>query len=264
MLNACYILHRRAYRETSLLLDVFSYQHGKISILAKGAYKARSAQSAQLQPFQPLLIDWVGRSSLKTLSKAEAPRPALQFSGMNLYAAMYINELLYKLLQEEQPAHQLFEAYVGALDALSSSSSIDNALRVFEAKLLRALGLLPDLVVDWQGHPLEPSSTYYLSQEGSLVSTAPNSPISPSNTLGKQLIISGTDAQWLAIVSDSTNAFSSDSKNMVRDEIRDEIRGTDSSSAIKSLLRLFVDKALDGRELESRKLVKQFIEHVRN
>lgn len=261
MLNACYILHRRAYRETSLLLDVFSYQHGKISILAKGAYKARSAQSAQLQPFQPLLIDWVGRSSLKTLSKAEAPRPALQFSGMSLYAAMYINELLYKLLQEEQPAHQLFEAYVGALDALSSNSSIDNALRVFEAKLLRALGVLPDLEVDWQGHPLEASSTYYLSQEGNLVSTAPKS---PKNTLDKQLILTGTDAQWLAIVSDSSNAFSSDSKNMVRDEIRDEIRGTDSSSAIKSLLRLFVDKALDGKELESRKLVKQFIEHVKN
>lgn len=257
MLNACYILHRRAYRETSLLLDVFSYQHGKISILAKGAYKAKSVQSAQLQPFQPLLIDWVGRSSLKTLAKLEAPRPAIPFTGINLYAAMYINELLYKLLQEEQPMHQLFEAYIGALDTLSTAASVDEGLRVFEVKLLRALGLLPDFQADWQGNRLDASCTYYLSQGGELV-------LSPqSNTtvaLDKHLLLNSADAHWLATVSGGSNAFCSDSGNTIR-EASEQLA---SSPAIKSLLRSLLDKALDGKELESRKLVKQFLEHLKN
>ena len=257
MLNACYILHRRAYRETSLLLEVFSYQHGKMSILAKGAYKAKSATSAQLQPFQPLLIEWVGRSALKTLSKFEAPRPALKFTGINLYAAMYINELLYKLLQEEQPMHQLFEAYIGALDGLSLASSIDGALRVFEAKLLRALGLLPDLRTDWQGNRLEVSSTYYLGQEGEFVLSHQ---MNPEATSGKHVVLNGADVQWLAMVSDGSNAFSSGSQNMVREPSETSA----SNPAIKALLRRLVDKALDGKELESRKLVKQFVEHLKH
>ncbi|KZZ40598.1 hypothetical protein A3758_07650 [Oleiphilus sp. HI0118] len=256
MLNACYILHRRAYRETSLLLDVFSYQHGKLSLLAKGAYKAKSAKSAQLQPFQPLLLDWVGGATLKTLSKSEAPRPALQFSGISLYAAMYLNELLYKLLQEEQPMHPLFEAYIWALGALSSGYDVDDSLRRFEVELLRSLGLLPDLYNDWQGNRLEASSTYYLSKDGAFVLSAqPETNAARS----KPLLINGADAHRLASILDSPSVFCAEDSS-----IGENAATFISNSSVKALLRGLIDKALDGKELESRKLVKQFVGHLKN
>lgn len=254
MLNACYILHRRAYRETSLLLDVFSYQHGKVSLLAKGAYKAKSARSAHLQPFQPLLMEWLGRSSLKTLTSVEAPRPALRFTGINLYAAMYVNELLFKLLQEEQPMHQLFESYIAVLDVLSSGVEPDQALRIFESRLLGSLGLMPDLKYDWQGNRLDSSATYYLSTDGEFVLVPQASFQTASETF---LVVRGADAQWLARMSNPSDSFSVSGINSINEVAQDP----DDNATVKAFLRSLIDKALDGREIESRKLVKQFVEH---
>lgn len=242
MLNACYILHRRAYRESSLLLDVFTYQHGKVSILAKGAYKSKSARSAQLQPFQPLLLDWSGASNLKTMTKLEAPSPAIKLQGLSLYAAMYINELLYRLLQEGQAMFDLFESYITALDSLSQSSDIESPLRMFEARLLDALGLMPDLQYDWRGNPVDAVLTYYLSGEGQLVCLSDDGGF-------KGRDVSGSDLECL------NNIFSQE-----RDYIRNEsFEAIGRNRAVKRFLRGLIDQALDGRQLQSRELVMQYI-----
>ena len=242
MLNACYILHRRPYRESSLLLDVFTYQHGKVSILAKGAYKSKSARSAQLQPFQPLLLDWSGSASLKTLTKLEAPSPAIKLQGLSLYAAMYINELLYRLLQDGQAMFDLFECYITALDSLCQSSNIESPLRAFEARLLFALGLMPDLAFDWQGNPINASQTYYLSGEGQLVLVGDVAGFTGC-------VVSASDLR-------SLNNILSQSGDHIRNDSLEEIG---RNRAVKSFLRILIDQALDGRQLQSRELVRHFI-----
>ena len=242
MLNACYILHRRAYRESSLLLDVFTYQQGKVSILAKGAYKSKSALSAQLQPFQPLLLDWSGGSNLKTMTKLEAPRPAIKLHGLSLYAAMYINELLYRLLQEGQAMFDLFEAYITALDSLSQVSDVESPLRMFEARLLYALGLMPDLECDWRGNPIDSAQAYYLSGDGHLVSAK-------GVGIPSESAMSASDLSCLLDILSGAGTF-------VREDSSESVG---RNRAVKGFLRGLIDQALDGRQLQSRELVRQFI-----
>ena len=100
--EAVYVLNRRVYKESSLILDVFSLNYGRLSIIANGALKSKKAWSAMLQVFQPLLIVWAGRSSLKTLVSIEAPSKAMTLSGNRLFSAYYLNELLLKLVPQDQ------------------------------------------------------------------------------------------------------------------------------------------------------------------
>lgn len=136
-----YVLHRRPYRETSLLVDLFTLNHGKVGVIARGANAARSALKAQLQPFQPLLVDWTGRSDLKTLTQVDT-RPGVQLGhGKALYSGFYLNELLQKLLSPYDPAQDLFAAYLEALETLSAvRSDVEPVLRRFEMRMADELG----------------------------------------------------------------------------------------------------------------------------
>ena len=98
-----YVLHRRAYRETSLLLDLLTRDHGRVAVVARAARSGTRAWGAFCQPFQSLLVSWTGRSELKSLTAAERAGDATAILGERLYSALYVNELLVRLLHFPSP-----------------------------------------------------------------------------------------------------------------------------------------------------------------
>ncbi len=155
-----FLLHMVPYRETSLVVDLFTRGHGRIAAIAKGAKRPRSALRAVLLQFQPLLVGWSGRNELRTLTSAEWRGGLTSPAGQALLSAFYMNELLIRLLPREDPHPALFDGYEAALAALSSGASIDETLRRFEWLLLRETGYAPDLTRDADGRPIEPANEY--------------------------------------------------------------------------------------------------------
>ncbi len=138
--QVAYVLHSRPYRDTSLLVDLFTLEQGKINAVVKGARSPRSKFRAVLQPFTPLLVGWRGRHELKTLTQAESISPPLFLSGTGLMCGLYVNELLQRLLQPSDPHPRLYVYYQYVLNELLSAEDIEVALRVFERQLLQQLG----------------------------------------------------------------------------------------------------------------------------
>jgi DNA repair protein RecO (recombination protein O) len=165
-----YVLHSGHYRETSLLLEVFTRQHGRLGLVAKGARRPKSPWRGALNPFQPLLIGWAGRGELATLTAAEADGEPGALAGQALYCGFYLNELLVRLLHRHDPHEALFDRYRACLRALAGGGAPDSALRVFEKHLLGEIGY--GLVLDREaggGAPLDPDTLYdYLPERGPL------------------------------------------------------------------------------------------------
>jgi DNA repair protein RecO (recombination protein O) len=121
-----FILHRRPYRETSFLLDIFSLEWGKVSAVAKGIRGAKNDKKSLLQPFQSLQLSLAGKHELKNLHQVEALAPSLNLQGTRLFSAMYINELLNRLLTHDMPQAELFLLYHTTLHALASEQSLES------------------------------------------------------------------------------------------------------------------------------------------
>jgi DNA repair protein RecO (recombination protein O) len=143
--QAAFILHRRDYQESSLILDIFSEQFGRLSVLAKAAKKRRDASHFQI--CNRLLLGWSGRSDLKTLTQIDSQ--ALTISADFYPSVFYMNELLLYLLPKHQPYYALFQGYQQLLlqfaEPQADMSQLPGWLRNFEMELLTELGYLPDL-----------------------------------------------------------------------------------------------------------------------
>ena len=135
-----YVLHTYPYRETSLIVEVFSQNHGRLPLMARGARRPKSAVRGLLMAFQPLQLSWFGKAELRTLHSAEWQGGQPQLQGMALMCGFYLNELLLKLLQRDDPHEQLFHYYQETLQLLSASSDFAAILRRFEKRLLQELG----------------------------------------------------------------------------------------------------------------------------
>jgi len=135
-----FVLHSYPFRETSLILDVFSRSHGRLPIIARGARRPRSALRGVLMNFQPLLLSWFGKGEVRTLHSAEwqGGQPYLQ--GTALMCGFYLNELLLNLLARDDPHEQLFDYYRATLHRLAHETGHAAALRCFEKHLLQELG----------------------------------------------------------------------------------------------------------------------------
>ena len=171
-LQRCFVLHRRPYSESSLILDVFSEEYGRMSIMAKGARGKRSNLKGLLQPFTPLLIKWFGKGSMKTLRQAEPISLGIPLSGIMLYSAMYVNELVDRILAPEIPYPELFHDYLQVLSELAQSDNPEPALRRFELALLSSIGYGVDFLhCAGTGEPVDPNMTYrYREQKGFIAS----------------------------------------------------------------------------------------------
>ena len=135
-----FILHQRPYRETSVLLDIYSQDYGRLSILAKGVRRKKRSQAGLLQLYQPLLLSWFGRSDLQVLNAVEASGPAYLLQAESALCGLYINELMVKLLPLCETEPELFDAYQQALLGLQSGGNNEITLRLFEKHLLSHLG----------------------------------------------------------------------------------------------------------------------------
>ncbi len=140
-----FVLHSSYYKETSLIVDLFTREHGRIALVAKGAKRPHSRLRGVLQTFQPLSVGWSGKSELRTLTAAEWVGGLAPLEKSALLCGFYLNELLLKLLAREDPHPALYDHYATTLHELSQTSSIPIALRKFELTLLKETGVGGDL-----------------------------------------------------------------------------------------------------------------------
>jgi DNA repair protein RecO (recombination protein O) len=169
-LQPAFILQQRKYRETSLIIDAFTRDFGRISLLARGVRKIKSKTAGILQPFIPLTISYFGKAELKTLSDVErraCSRPAggtiqpfSELKGLALYCGFYINELVSCFLHKYDPHPEVFDDYCECLFGLAESSNMEAALRLFELKLMDNVGYGLQLEHDDNNKPIEASKKY--------------------------------------------------------------------------------------------------------
>ena len=170
------MLHRYDWSESSLILDVYTREQGRIALAARGAKRPYSQLRGVLLPFQRLSIS-VGRvappadesaSDIQNLRGAEWAGGAAMLTGAALFSGFYLNELLMKLLARHDPHPALFDAYAATLPDLASTDEIhaESALRAFELTLLQQLGWLPDLsLVTLTQQPVQEGSRSVLLPE---------------------------------------------------------------------------------------------------
>lgn len=151
----CFILHNRPYRETSLLIDVFSLSEGRISLIVRGARtdNKKSAKQSLLQPYQKVLIGWYGKGDLGTATTIETTGTNYKLNGRRLISGFYVNELVLRLLHRHEPHAELFQHYENALFRLAGLEDEQKALRIFEKKILESVGF--GLVLDHEIRTME-------------------------------------------------------------------------------------------------------------
>jgi DNA repair protein RecO (recombination protein O) len=176
---AAYVLHRYDWSESSLILDVFTRDQGRIAVAAKGAKKPFSQLRSVLLPFQRIQIS-LGRQpagsevrEVDTLRAAEWAGGHGMPAGAALFSGFYLNELLMKLLARHDPHPLLFDAYaatVAVLAGAADDAGTQAALRAFELVLLREIGLLPELGVETASRrSVEPEGRYLVLADAGVV-----------------------------------------------------------------------------------------------
>ncbi|WP_428425712.1 DNA repair protein RecO [Methylibium sp.] len=205
-LQPAYLLHRYDWSESSLILDLFTREQGRVAVAAKGAKRPYSQLRAVLLPFQRLNVGYGARRARDTegdgaevqpLKVAEWAGGPAMLGGGALLTGFYLNELLMKLLARQDPHPALFDAYAHTLPALAAADDtrVEAALRAFELVLLREIGLLPELgVVTPTQQPLEGAARHALKAESGLVPAVPGEAgLAPADWHALQAALDGDD-----------------------------------------------------------------------
>jgi DNA repair protein RecO (recombination protein O) len=200
-LLAAYVLHRYDWSESSLIVDLFTRELGRVAVAAKGAKRPTSQLRAVLRPFQRLQAT-LGRTAqgaahaeVHNLRTAEWAGGAPLAGGDALFAGFYLNELLMKLLAREDPHPALWDAYAATLAQLGSAGEAAS-LRAFELRLLREIGLLPDLARVTATHEhIAPEAAYLLRAEAGVTAAAAGqaTAITGRDLLALQVALDGDD-----------------------------------------------------------------------
>lgn len=230
VLAPAYVIHRRPYRDSSLILDVLSRDHGRLALVARGVRRSRKGGSTAtcLQPFAPLLLSWSqGRGEMGTFTSVEPGGAAARFVGEPLYAGFYANELLLRLMPLHDPHPELFETYRELLSSLADGA-VASALRRFERILLESLGYGLNLTVEIHtGEPVQPERRYrYWPEQGPAALDA------------------GAEAQGYP-------------GRLLLDLARDQLTEADATGDARRLLAQALAPLLGDRPLHSRELLRQ-------
>jgi DNA repair protein RecO (recombination protein O) len=226
-----FVLHSYPYRETSLLVDVLTRGTGRVSVVARGARRPRSATRGALMSFQPLTLSWYGKGEVKTLAHAEwaGGQPLLQ--GEALLCGFYLNELLVRLLAREDPHEQLFDRYKESLRELAAGEPSAPILRAFEKALLRELGYALTLDRDAvSGQAIDPDALYSYDPERGPMAI---------NGVAPELRLSGKALLDLA---------------------HDDYRDPQTLAQAKALMRMLITHRLDYQPLNSRRIFRELLE----
>ena len=173
-----YVLHARPYRETSLLLECLSREHGRLGVVARGVRGERARlRRAQLEPFQPLSMDLLLRGEMATLTAVEGIGTPTRLSGDVGLAGLYLNELVVRLTARQDPSPPLFDAYALTLQRLAAGDPLAWTLRRFERDLLEAIGYGLQLQHEASsGEPLDAQTSYRYEVEQGATPCAANHP----------------------------------------------------------------------------------------
>ena len=160
-----FLLSSMSWRESSLKIDIFSQNYGRMSLIARSARRRQSDLRGVLVPFVPISLSWFGGNELQTLHKAEWLGGWAQPTGKNLLSAMYVNELILKFTAAADPHPEIYDLLKRTMQALSVGNHIQAALRLFEGQLLTACGFAPDIQYDSQGKPINADNLYAIYPE---------------------------------------------------------------------------------------------------
>jgi DNA repair protein RecO (recombination protein O) len=223
-----YILHHRPFRDTSLILDIVTRDHGKIALVARGSRSAKSRLAGVLRPFLPLRISWVARGDLGTLTGAEAAGPPTGIQGDAVLAAFYVNELLLHFLHRHDAQPEIFALYAEVISSLGSSQDMARCLRAFELEFMSLLGYALSFQPESAtGADLDPEQNYeYRIEQGPV----------PVGRADGPMVFTGRVLQ-------SIRARELDDPEILR--------------AANRLLRQVINYHLGGKELKSRKVLME-------
>ena len=228
-LEPAFILHHYPYRDSSLLLEVFTRGHGRLGLVARGARSARSRWRGQVQPFRPLLLSWRQRGELGTLTGLEVPALSGIPAGRRLLSVYYLNELILRLLARHDPHPEVFDAYAEAICDIDTAE--EPALRVFEKRLLQALGYGLQLEHEADsGLPVDQDAWYeYLPERG---------PVRRAHTREQGIFLRGSSLTALR-----------------RERLADPV----CCREVKALMRAALSIYLGPRPLKSREVLRQLV-----
>lgn len=174
------VLHRRPYRETSFIVDFFTREYGRVSVVCRGVRGGKSSNKNEkkslLQPFQALKVILSGKHELKTLTQIDSNGKMFCFTGNRLFSALYLNELLNRILPREIVLVDIYDLYLASLLRLSQQQEIEIILREFEINLLSHLGYGFSWNTDWlSGDEIQPNTNYiYVQEQGFQLSVGQN------------------------------------------------------------------------------------------
>lgn len=230
-LEPAFVLHQRPYRDTSQLLECLTANHGRVGLIARGSRRTRGGNRAVLQPFTPLHLSWVRRGELGQLRHVEATAPGFTLPTDRLLAAFYFNELMLRLMERGDANALVFSCYSHVLADLAEGAGLARTVRLFELRLLRALGY--ELALDRDvvsGDPLEPDAWYVVELE-----------------LGPRKVArAGGDNVYLGRHLESL--------------YREALDEADSVASARRLLGQAIDRYLAGRVVKSRRVLKDILE----
>lgn len=255
LLQPGYVLHRRAFRDSSLLVELFTPQYGRVGVIARAARQSSSRMPGVLQPFRSVLVSWSGNGELPSLSAAEAEGANQWLTGQALLGGFYLNELLMRLLHRFDPHPHLYTVYHNTVQVLGDicrgaendkdnraavallSAKLEGALRIFEKHLLEEIGY--GLVLEYdveQGQPIEARQLYvYHPLQGPVRLDA-----DPAAVMPNQLTIRGQSLLDLA---------------------RGHLEDKASLREVKRLMRAALAEQLGARPLNSRRLFTPQYDH---
>jgi DNA repair protein RecO (recombination protein O) len=165
-----YLLHRRPYSDSQVMLDMLVEGVGQLRMIARISGRQATKHKAQLQPFQPLLVHYSGKYDLKYINKFELHGTPLFLKGDELYCGFYLNELTNRIVPINEPIEQVFHLYKTHLENLNSGANLQAVLRSYEFQLLELLGYGVDFSFDASGEPIDETQTYsYFPEFGFLV-----------------------------------------------------------------------------------------------
>jgi DNA repair protein RecO (recombination protein O) len=226
--DQAFVLHSRSFRNTSLIVEIFTREFGRFSVVARGARQNKSALYSLLQPFSHLMLQWGGGGEMPTLYSAELNNRPLNLPNQQIYSGFYLNELLMRLLHRHDPHPELFDIYRQTLEKIKQNEHVDITLRYFELDLLEQLGYGINLQNDFaSGKQVNDDERYaYMLEQG---------PIGIIDTDELSINVSGKTL-----------------RHMLQRSLMDQVERKEA----KLLLRSILDHYLGHKPLKTRELLQ--------